>query len=53
MRGRTIDLMKKIKLPVYFDQKGVLVNRFGIQNVPATIKQEGLLLKVTEVTVDD
>ena len=53
IKGRPIDLMKKIKVPVFFDQKGDLIKRFSIKNVPATVKQEGLYLKVMEVSIHE
>lgn len=51
-KGKTFALMKKLQLPIYFDQKGSLVKRFGIRHVPATVVQEGMRLKVEEVPVE-
>ena len=49
VNGHPVKLMKQIKSPVFFDQKGSLTGRFAIKNVPATVKQEGLFLRITEV----
>lgn len=35
--------------PVYFDQEGRLVKKFGIQHVPATVQTSGLVLVIREV----
>lgn len=37
------------KRPVFFDQDGRLVQRFGIQAVPAKVSQQGLRLRVEEL----
>ena len=37
--------------PVYFDQEGMLVRRFGIRQVPALVSQEGQRLRVDEVVL--
>jgi conjugal transfer pilus assembly protein TraW len=47
--GNWIDLTKQWKQQVYFDQKGALVERFGITAVPATVVQQGRVLLVSEV----
>ncbi|WP_284620621.1 type-F conjugative transfer system protein TraW [Aquabacterium humicola] len=49
--GSYLDLMKAWKVPVYFDQHGLLVRRFGIRQVPAIVSQEGLRLRIDEVLV--
>lgn len=38
---------------VYFDQHGELTTKFGIKASPAVVVQEGLLLKIKEVLLDD
>lgn len=40
VRGSPIEAMKKLAERVYFDQRGILVQKFGIRNVPATVWQE-------------
>lgn len=49
--GSYLDLMKTWRVPVYFDQQGVLVRRFGIRQLPAIVSQEGLRLRIDEVAV--
>lgn len=51
--GNWIDLTKQWKQQVYFDQKGTLIERFGITAVPATVVQQGKVLLVTEVPQDN
>jgi len=48
--GSYLDLMKKWKRHVYYDQRGTLVARFSIQQVPAIVAQDGKRLRITEVT---
>lgn len=47
--GSWLDLTKKWKTQVYFDQHGVLSKRFGIRAVPSLIYQQGQFLAVEEV----
>jgi conjugal transfer pilus assembly protein TraW len=47
--GSYIDLMKAWKLPVFYDQEGVLVRKLGITAVPAIVSQEGQRLRIDEV----
>lgn len=47
--GSYLDLMKSWRMPVYYDQQGVLTRRLGIQQVPALVSQEGQRLRVDEV----
>lgn len=47
--GAPLQLMKRHNRRIFFDQSGALVRKFGIRNVPAIVKQEGQLLKVSEV----
>ena len=49
IKGSPFELMKEHGTPVYFDQGGTLVKKFGITQVPARITQEGKNLKVEEV----
>ena len=50
--GDWIALTKAWKHQVYFDQKAVLVQRFNISAVPATVVQRGRVLQVTEIPAD-
>lgn len=47
--GSYLQLMKDWKVPVYFDQQGVLVRRLGIRQVPALVSQDGLRLRIDEL----
>lgn len=47
--GSFIELQKRWKRQVYFDQRGSLVRKFGIQQVPAIVKQEGKRLRIDEL----
>jgi len=47
--GSYLDLMRRWKVPVYYDQKGVLVKRLRIERVPAMVSQEGRRLRVDEL----
>lgn len=49
--GPVIDLMKKHKTRLYFDQKGKLTQRFSIQQVPARVYQEGKRLRIDELVI--
>jgi conjugal transfer pilus assembly protein TraW len=49
--GSYLNLMKSWRVPVYYDQQGVLTRRFGIQHVPALVSQEGLRLRVDELVL--
>ncbi|RTL56488.1 MAG: type-F conjugative transfer system protein TraW [Rhodocyclaceae bacterium] len=47
--GSYMALMKAWRLPVYYDQQGLLTHRLGITQVPALVSQEGLRLRVDEL----
>jgi conjugal transfer pilus assembly protein TraW len=49
--GSYLDVMKSWRTPVYYDQQGVLTRRFGIQQVPAIVSQEGLRLRIDELVL--
>ena len=49
--GSYLELMKAWRVPVYYDQQGTLVRRFGIGQVPALVSQEGLRLRIDEVVL--
>jgi conjugal transfer pilus assembly protein TraW len=38
---------------VYFDQMGLLVQKLGIKNVPAIVRQDGRLLRIEEIAVTE
>ena len=47
--GSVVDQSNLFSCAIYFDQEGKLVKKFGIQHVPAVVKQSGLSLKIMEV----
>jgi conjugal transfer pilus assembly protein TraW len=49
--GSYMDLMKRWRRQVYYDQGGVLTRKLGIQRVPALVSQEGLRLRIDELVV--
>ena len=49
--GSYLDLMKRWNKPVFYDQEGALVRKFGIAAVPAIVSQEGQRLRIDEVPV--
>jgi conjugal transfer pilus assembly protein TraW len=49
VKGAPIDLMKASERRIYFDQNGYLTQKFGIENVPAVVRQAGEKLLVREV----
>ena len=49
--GSYLDLMKSWRMPVYFDQQGLLTRRLGITQVPALVSQEGLRLRIDELEI--
>lgn len=46
--GSPSEVMKAKKHPVFYDQRGFLTTRFGIQHSPATVQQDGLRLLIKE-----
>lgn len=52
--GSYTELMRewsKDEIRIYFDQKGVLVNKFRISHVPAIVSQEGKRLRIDEIAL--
>lgn len=49
--GSYLDLMKSWRIPVYYDQAGLLTRRLGIRHVPALVSQDGLRLRIDEVAL--
>lgn len=47
--GAPLELMRKRKVQVYFDQEGRLTGHFGVRQVPAIIEREGSKLRISEV----
>lgn len=53
VNGTWLELTKKWKRQVYFDQDGYLTTRFGIKAVPAVVRQKGKALEVSETPVEE
>jgi conjugal transfer pilus assembly protein TraW len=51
VKGAPLDLQGTLKRPVFFDQGGVLIKKFGINHIPAIVSQEGVQLKVEEICI--
>ena len=49
VKGAPLALSEQLKVPVYFDQAGLLTKKFRIGNVPALVTQKGLLLRLEEI----
>lgn len=49
--GSYLDLMSSWRIPVYYDQQGLLTRRLGISQVPALVSQEGRRLRIDEMEV--
>lgn len=47
--GSYLALMKSWRIPIYYDQHGLLTRRLGIAQVPALVSQEGLRLRIDEL----
>lgn len=51
IKGSPIKLQKEHKIWIYFDQEGLLTDKFGITQVPAIVTQDQLQLKIREVAL--
>lgn len=47
--GSHLDLARKWKLPIYYDQQGTLTDKLRIRQVPALVSQEGRRLRIDEI----
>lgn len=47
--GSYLNLMRRLKQPVYFDQHGSLTTKLGIRHVPALVTQDGKQLRIDEL----
>lgn len=47
--GPPLELGRRWQRQVFFDQKGILIEKFGIQQVPARVRQDGKQLRIDEV----
>lgn len=53
VKGSPIERMKALKRRFYFDQAGELTSRFGIEHVPALVRQQGRVLSVSETALPE
>ena len=51
VKGSPAKLEEQLGVNVYFDQSGQITKQLGIKQVPATVAQEGKILKIMEVKV--
>ncbi|MDN3505455.1 MAG: conjugal transfer protein TraW [Rhabdochlamydiaceae bacterium] len=49
--GNPIELEEEVNHPVFFDQQGIYVQKFGIKSVPAKVEQRGKKLRIEEVVL--
>ena len=47
--GSHLDLARKWKQPIYYDQQGSLTDKLRIRQVPALVSQEGRRLRIDEI----
>jgi conjugal transfer pilus assembly protein TraW len=47
--GSYLELMRRWKQTVYYDQQGLLTTRLGIRQVPARVTQDGRRLRIDEL----
>lgn len=50
VNGDPINLMKEHQAHLYFDQEGAMTQRFQLTHVPCVMRQEGKMLRITEMT---
>lgn len=53
VKGSPFERMKALKRRFYFDQAGELTSRFGIEHVPALVRQQGRVLAVSEMALSE
>ena len=52
LAGRPLDLMRRHRRPFFFDTGGRLAARFGIAATPTLLEQDGAMLRLTEIPVE-
>lgn len=52
INGSPIALEKEYNIPIYFDQMGILSQKFGITKVPSIVSQEGNKIKIQEIKLE-
>ena len=53
LAGRPLELMRRHRRPVFFDQGGRLAERFGLRFTPSLVQQAGARLRIVEIPVED
>ncbi len=53
LAGCPLDLMRRHRRPFFFDTGGRLAARFGIAATPTLVEQDGAMLRLTEIPVED
>ncbi len=53
VKGAPLVLSEELKVPVYFDQSGLLTKKLRIHHVPALVTQHGLRLRIEEIKMED
>lgn len=53
VKGAPLSLYEELKVPVYFDQSGLLTKKLGIRHVPALVIQERIRLRIEEIKMED
>ena len=49
--GQPLELMRKLRVKLFYDQGGRLVQRFAIKHLPAIVSQDGNRLRVDELVI--
>ncbi len=53
VKGAPLALSKELKVPVYFDQSGLLTKKLRIHHVPALVTQQALRLRIEEIKLGE
>lgn len=53
VKGSPMERMKALKRRFYFDQAGELTARFGIEHIPALVRQKGRVLTIIETALPE
>ena len=51
--GSIKSISKKLQIPIYFDQSGVITKKLNIKQVPAIVIRENNQLKITELVIKE
>lgn len=52
VKGSPLNLQRKEKIWIYFDQGGVLTTKLNINEIPALVEQDGLKLKINTIFLE-